>query len=152
MANEVRWVTFTVTVPEWGVPELSALANDLVARAAMPPEPEPDPYSTEAVRHAYFEVPYPNWQAFLKALAHNAELVNGKPVPWTQLVNTIGVDARQLSGTLGAAQRFLNGRPPFERGRGNGQTSTFIMRPDVAAMIIKFANDSTDESLRMASE
>lgn len=140
MTDEVNWVTFTATVPAWGVPELSNHANELVARAARPPAAEFDAYAPEAVRRAYFGVAYANWREFLKALAFNSKLVKGEPVPWTVLVNHLKVDPRQLSGALGAAQKFLDGRPPFERRRG-AQTSMFIMRSDVADMILGFDSE-----------
>jgi hypothetical protein len=149
--DTTNWVTFTATVPDWAVPELSRHASELVVRAAATAKPVDDQFAEAAVRRAYVDVNYPHWRAFLKVLAGASVKTEDGCVTWETLCDTMTMDASKLSGVVGAAQKALDGRPPFERRRQSGK-AIFCMRRDVALMIIKFARESEDESLRAAGE
>jgi hypothetical protein len=72
-------------------------------------------------------------------------------VAWPVLLNMVSENASQVSGALGAAQKALDGKPPFDRRRKAGQ-SVFYMRRDVAEMIIGFKRENQDEAFRLAGE
>ncbi|MFT7839755.1 hypothetical protein Q5530_26735 [Saccharothrix sp. BKS2] len=101
-----------------------------------------EPTSPEAVIEAYNAGSSEDWRTFLKVLAHESLAAKGGWVGWKPLCDAIGIDRRKGAGMLGAAQKRLNGRMPFEREQ-LGDNYRFRMSGDVADTIIALATGNS---------
>lgn len=144
----INWVSFTTTVPESAVPELTRLAAEFSSRALMAASASTGGTQSlnDAARRAYTEIDYPFWRTLLVVLALKSLEADGASVSWSDLVHDTGADAQKLSGTVGAAHKALDGQVPFERRRGGG-TSVFHMPLDAAETILNLARENPTEAL-----
>jgi hypothetical protein len=132
-------VTVSVSVPEDRVGELYEFAGRLCSNGSTETNRGTRwGFGREAVRKAYWGGTSDYWRPFLEELAANPD----EWLAWHDLCAAIGLAPKQASGMLGAAERRLKGRPPFERSYEGGQYY-FRMPSTVAEVINEITSEAT---------
>jgi len=130
-------VTVTLSVPEDRLPELYEFAGRLCAGWRSGSSGRQTGMAQVDVRSAYLGGTSEHWQSFLDALAERP----GEWVSWPELCATIRLTPRQASGMLGAAERRLKRRLPYEKQQLDG-VPRFRMEASVCDQVVNLAGRS----------
>lgn len=139
-------VPVTVTIPEASIPDLYLYAAELCQGATDAPDDTAADAGTNGraragfgrttVRRSYFGGQSNVWRPMLDYLAAHP----GEWVTWPEVCDAVDRTARQMAGALGAAERRVNGKPPYEK-RWNNGVREFRMDETTAGYIREIADD-----------
>jgi hypothetical protein len=141
--------TVSVTVPEENVADLYRYAADLVSGDADEEWEESEAEETNSngkakpgfgratVRKSYLGGVSQVWRPMLEHLAEHA----GEWVLWPDVCDAVNRTPRQMAGALGAAERRVNNKPPYEK-RWNNGVREFRMNETVAEFIREVAEEN----------
>lgn len=132
----------TVSVPEDRVSELLHFAAELteVTPASLEDDASNDTarakpgFGRYAVRKAYVGGVSQVWRPMLEYLADRPD----EWVAWPEICEAVNRTPKQMSGALGAAERRVNNKPPYEKRRNSG-VREFRMPASAASLIREVA-------------